>query len=108
VKRWKNKEEFKSRVLQWADRLDVKVRSLAVRPMSNKWASCSTAGNLNFNVELLSMDRKVGDYVIVHELLHFSVPHHGKLWKSLMRAHLGNYEMFDKKLRRHARRQPRC
>jgi HsdM N-terminal domain/Protein of unknown function DUF45 len=26
--------------------------------------------------------------VIVHELLHFSVPNHGKLWKSLMRAHL--------------------
>jgi len=104
VKRWKNKEEFKSRVLDWAGRLDVKVRSLAVRPMSNKWASCSTAGNLNFNAELLDMDRAVGDYVIVHVLLHFSVPQHGKLWKSLMRAHLGDYEMFDKKLRRHARR----
>jgi hypothetical protein len=26
---------------------------------------------------------------MVHELLHFSVPNHGKLWKSLMRAHLG-------------------
>jgi predicted metal-dependent hydrolase len=104
VKRWKNKEEFKSRVLDWAGRLDVKVRSLAVRPMSNKWASCSTAGNLNFNAELLDMDRAVGDYVIVHELLHFSVPHHGKLWKSLMRVHLGDYGVFDKKLKRHARR----
>jgi len=103
VKRWKNKEEFKARVLDWAGRLDVKVRSLAVRPMSNKWASCSTAGNLNFNAELLSMDRKVGDYVIVHELLHFSVPHHGKLWKSLMRAYLGDYEAFDRKLKRHSR-----
>jgi hypothetical protein len=30
--------------------------------------------------------------VIVHELLHFYVPNHGKLWKSLMRAHLGDYE----------------
>jgi predicted metal-dependent hydrolase len=30
--------------------------------------------------------------VIVHELLHFFVPNHGKLWKSLMRAHLGEYE----------------
>lgn len=24
----------------------------------------------------------------VHELLHFRIPNHGKLWKSLMRAHL--------------------
>jgi predicted metal-dependent hydrolase len=99
MKRWNNKEEFKARVLEWADKLDIKVRSLAVRPMSNKWASCSTAGNLNFNAELLSVDRAVGDYVIVHELLHFSVPHHGKLWKSLMRAHLGDYEKLAQKLK---------
>jgi hypothetical protein len=25
------------------------------------------------------MERAVGDYVIVRELLHFSVPHHGRL-----------------------------
>ena len=99
-----DKQEFKARVLDWAGRLDVNVRSLAIRHLSNTWASCSTAGNLNFNVELLSMDRKVGDYVIVHELLHFSVPHHGKLWKSLMRAHLGEYEKLDNKLRRRANR----
>jgi predicted metal-dependent hydrolase len=34
----------------------------------------------------------VGEYVIVHELLYFVVPHHGKLWKNLMRAHRGDYE----------------
>jgi predicted metal-dependent hydrolase len=96
---WKNREEFKGRVKHWAHKLDVKVNSLALRPMKNKWASCSTAGNLNFNVELLSIDREVGDYVIVHELLHFAVPHHGKLWKSLMRAHLGDYERLDEKLK---------
>src|SRR5262245_32820478 len=39
------------------------------------------------------------DYVIVHELLHFYVPNHGKLWKSLMRAHLGDYERAESKLR---------
>src|SRR5215510_4670227 len=66
--------------------------------MKNKWASCSTNGNLNFNTELLGLDRDVGEYVIVHELLHFVVPHHGKLWKSLMRVHLGDYERLDFKL----------
>lgn len=95
MKGWRDKEEFKARVLQWAEKLDVRVRSLAVRPMRSKWASCSTNGNLNFNAELLGMDKKMGDYVIVHELLHFSVPNHGKLWKSLMRAHLGDYERLE-------------
>lgn len=100
MKTHQSKEEFKAKVLAWAEKLDVKVRSLAVRPMSDKWASCSTKGNLNFNSELLSMQRDVSDYVIVHELLHFFVPNHGKLWKSLMRVHLGNYEKLESKLKR--------
>src|SRR3954471_11253560 len=86
---------FKQRVREWAGKLDVKIIWLGIRPMSNKWASCSTAGHLNFNDELLSFDRKLWDYVIVHELLHFFVPNHGKLWKSLMRAHLGDYERLE-------------
>ena len=99
MKTWRDKEEFKARVLEWANKLNVKARSLAVRPMRRKWASCSTAGNLNFNSDLLALDRQLGDYVIVHELLHFSVPNLGKLWKSLMRAHLGDYEHISERLR---------
>ena len=100
MKSWRDKMEFKARVLEWAAKLDVTVHAVAVRPMRNKWASCSTAGNLNFSAELLDLDREVGDYVIVHELLHFSVPNHGRLWKSLMRAHLGDYEQTEQRLQR--------
>ena len=94
----RDKQLFKARVLEWANELGVNIHSLSVRPMRNKWASCSTAGNLNFNDELLEFDRDVADYVIVHELLHFFVPNHGRLWKSLMRAHLGQYERLQAKL----------
>lgn len=99
MRTWRDKHEFKTRVFEWADKLDVKVHSLAIRPMRNKWASCSTNGNLNFNAELLGMHKKIGDYVIVHELLHFSVPNHGKLWKSLMTVHLGDYGKLELKLK---------
>lgn len=92
------KVDFKTRVAHWAEKLDVVVIWLGVRPMRNKWASCSTNGHLNFNAELLDLDRELWDYVIVHELLHFSVPNHGKLWKSLMRAHLGDYEALELRL----------
>ena len=104
MKTWRDKGEFKHYVLGWADKLHVQVRSLAVRPMCNKWASCSTAGRLNFNSELLFLQRDLADYVIVHELLHFSVPNHGRLWKSLMRAHLGDYEILELRLKKAARR----
>jgi len=96
---WRNREEFKARVLEWARKLDVNARSIYVRPMRRKWASCSTACTLSFNDELLGMPQDLGDYVIVHELLHFSVPNHGKLWKSLMRVHLGEYESLVNRLK---------
>jgi predicted metal-dependent hydrolase len=102
MRRRQDKELFKARVFEWAGKLDVRVRSIAIRPMRNKWASCSTAGNLNFNEELLTFDADVADYVIVHELLHFFAPNHGKLWKSLMRAHLGKFEVSQEKLQRTA------
>ena len=74
---WKDKADFKNAVLDWASRLQIPVASIYIRPMKNKWASCSTNGHLNFNDELLKMDKKLGEYVIVHELLHFRVPNHG-------------------------------
>ena len=98
--KWKDKDEFKDRVKEVAGKMDIQVRTLALRPMKNKWASCSTDGNLNFNKQLLVLDKEIGDYVIVHELLHFNVPNHGKLWKSLMTAYLGDYEKIEKKLKR--------
>ncbi len=96
---WGKKEEFKGRVRNWAEKLDVQVRMVTIRPMKNKWASCSTVGNLTFDSELLKRGPKEWNYVIVHELLHFSVPNHGRLWKILMRAHLGEYERVEEKLR---------
>lgn len=98
-----NRKMFKSRVHDWARKLEVDAHSIYIRPMSRKWASCSTAGTLSFNDELLGMEKDLVDYVIVHELLHFSVPNHGKLWKSLMRAHLGEYEKAEVRLRRAAK-----
>ncbi|ANE56903.1 M48 family metallopeptidase [Methylomonas sp. DH-1] len=96
---WTDKDEFKACVYDWAKKLNVEVNHLSLRPMSTKWASCSTNGNLNFNTELLALERDVGEYVIVHELLHFTVPNHGKLWKALMEAHLGDYQALDARLK---------
>ena len=96
----RQKQAFKCRVHEWATKLEVDIVWLGVRPMKNKWASCSTSGHLNFNEELLALDQDLWDYVIVHELLHFFAPNHGRLWKSLMRAHLGDYEVAESRLKR--------
>ena len=93
------KDQFKERVRGWADRFEAQVTSITVRPMKTKWASYSTAGRLTFDAFLLELHEELQDYVIVHELLHSRVPNHGKLWKSFMHAHLGDYEKLEEKLK---------
>ncbi len=98
-------EAFKQRVRDWAEKIGVEVQIISLRAMKNKWASYTQRTRLLiFNTELLDLDEAIGDYVIVHELLHFLVPNHGKLWKSLMRAHLGDYERQEDLLKKIAPR----
>lgn len=103
--KWADKKAFKTCVMEWAEKLEVKVRMLCLRPMSNKWASCSTNGHLNFNDDLLKIDKKLGEYVIVHELVHFRVPNHGKLWKSYMKAYMPGWEKLDAHLKIKGRKE---
>lgn len=98
VKTWESKKDFKEEVYLHANKLKIKVKKITVRLMSHKWASCSTNGYFIFNLELLGMDRSLGEYVILHELLHYHVPNHGKLWKSLMEAHMPDHEKRKNKL----------
>jgi predicted metal-dependent hydrolase len=98
-----DKAAFKGRVRAWAEKLGARVTSISVRAMTTKWASYSTTGRLTFDASLLELREELQDYVIAHELLHFHAPNHGKLWKSLMLAHVGEYERLEEELRRLAR-----
>jgi predicted metal-dependent hydrolase len=80
---------FKERVQAWAAKLRVRPRQIRLQKMPRKWASCSTGGWVTFSNDLLREPHDFQDYVIVHELLHLrGVRNHGKLFKSLVRAHL--------------------
>jgi predicted metal-dependent hydrolase len=54
-----------------------------------RWGSCSTNGRVSFNIELLRLLAAFRRRVIAGELLHLKVPNHGKLFRSLLKAHLG-------------------
>jgi predicted metal-dependent hydrolase len=94
--KWKDREEFRSYASYWAEQVKVKPKRIYLRPMTNKWASCSTKGFVTFNTELLEEAREFGEYVMVHELLHLKIPNHGKLFKSLLTAHLPDWKIRQK------------
>jgi predicted metal-dependent hydrolase len=83
---------LKAEVEAWAKRIGVEPKEVHVRPMTKKWASCSSMGRLTFSTELLREPASFRREVIVHELLHLKVPNHGRVFKVLQRAYLAEQE----------------
>ena len=80
-------ELFRAEVLSWARRIGVEPKEIRIRRMKRKWASCSSAGRLTFDVELLRQPGPVRTAVIIHELLHLKIPRHTKLFRVLLSAY---------------------
>ena len=94
---------FRARVQEWAKTIGVQPTEIRLRPMRRKWASCSSRGRLTFDTGLLKHEPDLGDFVIVHELLHLRVPNHGKVFKSFMHAYLPGWEERAARLRKYDR-----
>lgn len=74
---------------------------LTVRNQKTRWGSCSAANNISLNARLIRLSGDLRDYVILHELVHTRIKHHGPaFWDALDRL-VGNSRELRKRLRRH-------
>ena len=99
---WSDVKDMRRAVRHWSKRIGVPVNRLQIRPMPRKWASVSTAGQLTLNAELLSLPRELGEFVIVHELVHLLAPNHGRMHTSFMQAYLTDWRERQAALARHS------
>jgi predicted metal-dependent hydrolase len=51
----------------------------------------------------ISRRRNLGEFVIVHEVVHIIAPNHGKVFKSFMLAYLPDWQERERMLRDHER-----
>jgi predicted metal-dependent hydrolase len=65
----------------------------------------STAGRMTLNAELLELPKDIGEFVIVHELVHLLAPNHGKLFKLFMSAYMPDWTAREKDLRARERKK---
>lgn len=99
--RWHDTDDLRWAARHWASRIGVALRTVHVRSMSRKWASISTAGRLTLDTALIDIPRDLGEFVIVHELVHLLCPNarHGRLFKTFMHAYMPDWESRDARLR---------
>lgn len=89
-----NTAAFKVRVEQWARRVRVVPTQIRIQGMTRKWASCSKRGWCTFASDLLDEPDLFQDYVIVHELLHMKLRNHGRVFRSLLTAHVPGWKRY--------------
>jgi len=106
AERWRDAEEIRWAVRHWAARIGVKAPQVQLREMKSKWASISGVGRLTLNAELVELPKELGEFVIVHELVHRLAPNHGKVFKSFMHAYLPDWEIREQHLHQLIKAKP--
>ena len=74
---------------------------LRIRPMKTLWGSLSPHGSMTLNLWLVTMPLEYVDYVIMHELCHFTFKSHGPRFWKLLERFLPDWRERRKKLNSH-------
>lgn len=88
------------KIEQWRLKLGLAPVTLTVRTMKSRWGTCCPARRrVTLNGEIAAKHPSCLEHVIVHELLHFFEPNHGRAFKAAMDAWLPDWRETDRLLK---------
>lgn len=68
----------------FSDQYGFHFHKVTIKHNSSNWGSCSRAGNINLNLNLIRLTEPLCDYVLLHELCHLKEPNHGPRFHALL------------------------
>lgn len=72
------------KLLYFSDQYGFHFHKVTIKHNSSNWGSCSRAGNINLNLNLIRLPEPLCDYVLLHELCHLKEPNHGPHFHALL------------------------
>ncbi|MCS7000604.1 MAG: SprT family zinc-dependent metalloprotease [Bacteroidota bacterium] len=74
------------RLRQLAERYGFRFTDFAIREYASAWGYCTSDGTITFDWRIVKVPRFVMDYLLLHELVHTKIPHHGpRFWQQVER-----------------------
>ncbi|WP_304543747.1 M48 family metallopeptidase [Sulfurimonas microaerophilic] len=91
-------EFLQSRVEHYSALMGLQYSQLKFRKMKRRWGSCSSQRVITLNKELLKLEQRLVDYVVVHELAHLTHMNHSKAFHALVEKHLPSSQTLRREL----------
>lgn len=82
-----------------AQKLGLKYNNIFIKDVKARWGSCSSKGNINYNIKLMLMPLEVIDYIVVHELSHLVHMNHSKDFWCYVENYMEDYKEREEKLK---------
>jgi predicted metal-dependent hydrolase len=73
----------------------------SVRTMKRRWGSCTVKGKITINSELIKLEDKFTEYVMLHELCHLKHPNHSSAYYKLLSEVFPAWKSIRKELRQY-------
>jgi hypothetical protein len=83
---------------EYSKKFGVQFNRIFIKRQKTKWASCSSNGNLSFNLRLICLPRELIRYVVCHEVLHLKERWHNKTFWEFMEREFKNYKKLERNL----------
>ena len=90
--------EISKPLVEKFERYNVKPSSIVLREMATRWGSCTSAGKIILNPELIKAPRGCIEYVIIHELCHLVYRDHTRKFIELQTKVMPDWEKWKMKL----------
>lgn len=91
--------EIMDRIHPMVAEYHIKRPQIKVRNMKSIWGSCTTTGTvIRLNLQLMKAEEECIEQVILHELLHFRYPNHGKSFYDLLEKLMPDWKARKEKL----------
>lgn len=85
---------FEALTYKYCKHLGVTCGKVTIRKQKTRWGSCSSKGNIAYNVKLLGAPLEVIEYVVLHEVMHLKYFDHSTAFWEAIRQLMPQYKQY--------------